>query len=65
MHVSVILAGASVAILALSDYENIAKQLYGLIMLPVAVAFLVYAMYQCKLCRIAYYIAVDNLEYFN
>ena len=49
MHVSVILAGASVAILALSDYDNIAKQLYGLIMLPVAVAFLVYAMYQCKL----------------
>ena len=48
MHVSVILAGASVAILALSDYENIGKQLYGLIMLPVAVAFLVYAMYQCK-----------------
>ena len=48
MHVSVILAGASVAILAISDYENIGKQLYGLIMLPVAVAFLVYAMYQCK-----------------
>ena len=48
MHVSVILAGASVAILAISDYENIGKQLYGLIMLPVAVAFLVYAMYQCE-----------------
>lgn len=46
MHVSVILAGTSVAILALSDYDNIGKQLYGLIMLPVAVAFLVYAMYQ-------------------
>mmetsp|Transcript_30223 Transcript_30223/g.64811 ORF Transcript_30223/g.64811 Transcript_30223/m.64811 type:complete len:110 (-) Transcript_30223:1537-1866(-) len=49
MHVSVILAGASVAILALSDYENIGKQLYGLIMLPVAVAFLLYSMYQCEL----------------
>ncbi len=48
MHVAVILAGASVAILALSDYENIGKQLYGLIMLPVAVSFLVYAMYQCE-----------------
>mmetsp|Transcript_529 Transcript_529/g.1263 ORF Transcript_529/g.1263 Transcript_529/m.1263 type:complete len:222 (-) Transcript_529:226-891(-) len=46
MHVSIILAGASVAILALSDYENIGKQLYGLITLPVAVAFLLYAMYQ-------------------
>jgi len=46
MHISVILAGASVAILALSDYENIGKQLYGLIMLPVAIAFLVYSMYQ-------------------
>jgi uncharacterized membrane protein YidH (DUF202 family) len=48
MHVSVILAGASVAILAISDYENIGKQVYGLIMLPVAVAFLVYAMNQCR-----------------
>jgi hypothetical protein len=48
MHVSVILAGASIAILALSDYESIGKQMYGLIMLPVAVSFLVYAMYQCK-----------------
>ena len=48
MHVSVILAGASVAILAISDFENIGKQVYGLIMLPVAVAFLVYAMNQCK-----------------
>jgi len=46
MHVSVILAGASIAILALADYESIGKQMYGLIMLPVAVAFLVYAMYQ-------------------
>mmetsp|Transcript_52147 Transcript_52147/g.59083 ORF Transcript_52147/g.59083 Transcript_52147/m.59083 type:complete len:93 (+) Transcript_52147:198-476(+) len=46
MHISVILAGASVAILAISDYENIGKQLYGLIMLPVAIAFLVYSMYQ-------------------
>jgi uncharacterized membrane protein YidH (DUF202 family) len=48
MHISVILAGASVAILALSDYDDIGKQLYGLIMLPVAIAFLVYSMFQCK-----------------
>jgi uncharacterized membrane protein YidH (DUF202 family) len=48
MHISIILAGASVAILALSDYDNIGKQLYGLIMLPVAIAFLVYSMFQCK-----------------
>ena len=48
MHVSIVLAGASVAILALADIENVGKQMYGLIMLPVAVAFLVYAMYQCK-----------------
>lgn len=46
MHISVILAGFSVAILALADYENTGKQLYGLIMLPVAIAFLVYSMYQ-------------------
>lgn len=46
MHISIILAGASVAILALAEYENVGKQLYGLIMLPVAIAFLCYSMYQ-------------------
>lgn len=48
MHISIILAGASIAILAFSDYDNIGKQIYGLITLPVAIAFIVYSMYQCK-----------------
>lgn len=49
MHISIILAGSSIAILAFSDENtNTSSQVYGIIMLPVAVAFIVYAMYQCK-----------------
>ena len=49
MHLSIILAGASIAILAFSGKtENPLSQIYGVIMLPVAVAFIVYSMYQCK-----------------
>ena len=49
MHISIILAGASIAILAFSgEGANMGKQIYGLLMLPVAIAFIVYAMFQCK-----------------
>jgi len=49
MHISILLAGASIAILAFSGKsENPVSQLYGVIMLPVAVAFIVYSMYQCE-----------------
>jgi hypothetical protein len=49
MHLSIILAGASIAILAFSGKtENPLSQIYGVVMLPVAVAFIVYSMYQCK-----------------
>lgn len=49
MHISILLAGASIAILAFSgSNENPGSQIYGVVMLPVAVAFIVYAMYQCK-----------------
>ena len=48
MHISIILAGASIAILAFADEnENPASQLYGIVLLPVAMAFIVYSMYQC------------------
>ncbi|KAG7368950.1 DUF202 domain containing protein [Nitzschia inconspicua] len=47
MHISIILAGASIAILAFTgESTNVGKQIYGLIMLPVAISFIVYAMYQ-------------------
>lgn len=46
MHLSVILAGASIAILAFADAQNPYSQLYGVILLPVAIAFIVYSMYQ-------------------
>ena len=49
MHISIILAGASIAILAFSgSSENPGSQLYGIVMLPVAIAFIVYAMLQCE-----------------
>ena len=50
MHISIILAGASIAILAFSGSdESPESQLYGIVMLPVAIAFIVYSMYQCEL----------------
>lgn len=50
MHVSVILAGASVAIVAFTDTKtSAAHQVYGVILLPVSIAFILYAMIQCKL----------------
>jgi hypothetical protein len=49
MHISIILAGASIAILAFSgSSENPGSQLYGVVMLPVAIAFIIYSMYQCE-----------------
>ena len=47
MHVSIILAGGSIAILAFADEShNPLSQLYGIILLPVAISFIVYSMYQ-------------------
>ena len=51
MHIAIILAGASIAILAFADEsQNPGSQIYGVVMLPVAIAFIIYSMYQCK-CR--------------
>ena len=47
LHVSVILAGASVAIVAFTDSHSPGPgALYGVILLPVSIAFIVYAMIQ-------------------
>ena len=47
LHLSIILAGASIAILAFAeDDSNPASQLYGVILLPCAIAFIVYSMFQ-------------------
>lgn len=46
MHLSVVLAGASIAILAFAESQNPVSQLYGIVLLPVAIAFIVYSMYQ-------------------
>jgi len=45
LHASVLLAGASVAIVAFAD-SNPWSQLYGVILLPVAISFICYSMYQ-------------------
>jgi len=45
LHISVLLAGASIAIISFAD-ANPWSQLYGVILLPVAIAFICYAMYQ-------------------
>ena len=47
LHESVVLFSASIAILALSR-ENFSSVMFGLLLLPIAVAFLVYAIVQCK-----------------
>mmetsp|Transcript_7971 Transcript_7971/g.12205 ORF Transcript_7971/g.12205 Transcript_7971/m.12205 type:complete len:220 (+) Transcript_7971:99-758(+) len=46
LHASVLLAGASVAIVAFADDSNPWSQLYGIIQLPVAISFICYSMYQ-------------------
>mmetsp|Transcript_24445 Transcript_24445/g.58108 ORF Transcript_24445/g.58108 Transcript_24445/m.58108 type:complete len:223 (+) Transcript_24445:94-762(+) len=47
LHVSIILAGASVAIVAFSDsHVSGVDQLYGVILLPVSISFILYAMIQ-------------------
>jgi uncharacterized membrane protein YidH (DUF202 family) len=47
MHISIILAGASIAILAFAEQdENPVSQLYGIMILPVAISFIIYSMYQ-------------------
>jgi uncharacterized membrane protein YidH (DUF202 family) len=46
MHLSVVLAGSSIAILAFTDDNNPMGQLYGVMTLPVAISFISYAMYQ-------------------
>lgn len=46
LHTSVLLAGASIAITSFSE-DDLLSQLYGVILLPVAIAFLCYAMHQC------------------
>ena len=52
LHVVVILAAASMTILTYSTDENFVNQLYGIVLLPVSVAYIFYALYQCKLVEI-------------
>jgi uncharacterized membrane protein YidH (DUF202 family) len=48
LHAALLLAGAAIAIMSVSDEDNLTSQLYGVFLLPVAISFIFYAMYQCK-----------------
>jgi len=48
LHCAVLLAGASIAIMSFAE-TDIAGQLYGVILLPISIAFMTYAMSQCEL----------------
>ena len=49
LHVVVMLAGASVTIVTFSKAQGIAEQLFGIVLLPVSVAYIIFALSQCKL----------------
>ena len=66
MHISIILAGSSIAIIALTDeHANVGGQLYGIVTLPVALAFIIYSMYQCECysIRIKYLFLTKKAQY--
>ena len=61
LHCAVLLAGASIAIMSFAE-TDMAGQLYGVILLPVSIAFMTYAMSQCELnSRAAADAAVDRI----
>ena len=47
LHTSVLLAGASIAINSFSHADRL-SQLYGVALLPISVAFMLYSMSQCE-----------------
>lgn len=47
LHSSVLLAGASIAMTSVSK-DGFLQLLYGVVLLPVAIAFICYSMHQCK-----------------
>lgn len=47
LHTSTILAAASVSIMAFADHTGW-SQVYGILLLPVSIAFILYALRQCK-----------------
>eukprot|EP00980_Cylindrotheca_fusiformis_P002428 scaffold576_cov106-Cylindrotheca_fusiformis.AAC.5 len=58
MHTSIILAGIAMAIMSYSD-EHDDTAIYGLLLLPVAIIFIVYAMYQCEYTSEKVHLATD------
>ena len=53
LHMAVLLAGASIAVVSLTDADpdkSLSRELSGVVLLPISVAFSFYAMSQCKYC---------------
>jgi hypothetical protein len=48
LHIVVMIAGASVTIVTFAEGQGIVDQLFGIILLPVSVAYIFYALTQCK-----------------
>jgi len=48
LHVVTMLAAASVTIVTFSEGKGLLDQLFGIILLPVSVAYIFYALTQCK-----------------
>lgn len=48
LHVVVILAAASMTIVSYSSDEDWVNQLYGIVLLPVSIAFIFYSLLQCE-----------------
>ena len=55
LHVSTILAGGGIAIVAFAN-ANPLSQMYGVVLLPISIAFIAYAMWQCKFYYLLYFI---------
>ena len=48
LHVVVMLAAASTTIVTYAEGQGIVEQLFGIVLLPVSVAYIFYALSQCK-----------------
>ena len=62
LHCAVLLAGASIAIMSFAE-TDMAGQLYGVVLLPVSIAFMTYAMSQCELNSCFYLLNLVSEEY--
>ena len=64
LHLVVTLAAASMTILKFARDESAVNIIFGLVLLPASLAFLVYSLFQCKCALTAWllmYLMIDNI----